>query len=60
MPSGTYSMAIIANTRATGSESDVRITDISVRSALKRVPWNDMPVRATTTRSKYQPKMILT
>src|SRR5262245_23772130 len=27
------------------SESDVRITDISVRSALIRVRWNDMPVR---------------
>ena len=27
------------------SDSDVRITDISVRSALMRVRWNDMPVR---------------
>jgi len=27
------------------SDSDVRITDISVRSALIRVRWNDMPVR---------------
>jgi hypothetical protein len=27
------------------SESEVRITDISVRSALMRVRWNDMPVR---------------
>src|ERR1700722_19705435 len=27
------------------SESAVRITDISVRSALMRVRWNDMPVR---------------
>src|SRR5262245_16784692 len=27
------------------SESDVRITDMSVRSALMRVRWNDMPVR---------------
>ena len=25
------------------SDSDVRITDISVRSALMRVRWNDMP-----------------
>ena len=27
------------------SDSEVRITDISVRSALMRVRWNDMPVR---------------
>ena len=27
------------------SDSDVRMTDISVRSALMRVRWNDMPVR---------------
>ncbi len=27
------------------SESEVRITDIRVRSALIRVRWNDMPVR---------------
>ncbi len=27
------------------SESDVRITDISVRSALMRVRWKLMPVR---------------
>ena len=27
------------------SDSDVRITDISVRSALIRVRWNDIPVR---------------
>ena len=27
------------------SESDVRITDINVRSALMRVRWNDIPVR---------------
>src|ERR1044072_4966896 len=27
------------------SDSDVRITDIKVRSALIRVRWNDMPVR---------------
>src|SRR4029450_8058694 len=27
------------------SERDVRITDINVRSALKRVRWNDIPVR---------------
>ena len=27
------------------SDSDVRITDISVRSALKRVRWKDIPVR---------------
>ena len=27
------------------NDSDVRITDISVRSALMRVRWNDMPVR---------------
>ena len=27
------------------SDSDVRSTDISVRSALSRVRWNDMPVR---------------
>ena len=26
-------------------DSEVRITDISVRSALIRVRWNDMPVR---------------
>ena len=26
------------------SESEVRITDISVRSALMRVRWNDIPV----------------
>ena len=27
------------------SDSEVRITDIRVRSALMRVRWNDMPVR---------------
>ena len=27
------------------SENEVRITDISVRSALMRVRWNDIPVR---------------
>ncbi len=27
------------------NESEVRITDISVRSALMRVRWNDIPVR---------------
>ena len=27
------------------SDSEVRITHISVRSALMRVRWNDMPVR---------------
>ena len=27
------------------SDSEVRITDIKVRSALMRVRWNDMPVR---------------
>ena len=27
------------------SDSEVLITDISVRSALMRVRWNDMPVR---------------
>ena len=26
-------------------ESEVRMTDISVRSALRRVRWNDIPVR---------------
>jgi hypothetical protein len=27
------------------SDSEVRMTDMSVRSALIRVRWNDMPVR---------------
>jgi hypothetical protein len=27
------------------NDSDVRMTDISVRSALMRVRWSDMPVR---------------
>jgi hypothetical protein len=27
------------------SDNEVRITDISVRSALMRVRWNDIPVR---------------
>ncbi len=27
------------------NDSEVRITDIKVRSALMRVRWNDMPVR---------------
>ena len=34
------------------SESEVRITDISVRSADMRVRWNDMPVRRAESSSE--------
>src|SRR5271170_5766728 len=34
------------------SDSEVRITDISVRSALMRVRWNDIPVRRAASSSE--------
>jgi len=37
------------------SESAVRITDISVRSALMRVRWNDMPVRRAASSVEIRP-----